>query len=239
LTTTAWNAEAYRQLKQTLKEHWGDKQAWGRVGGLLEVHRRYVLGYENRRAFARERRINYKTTGDVETAYRANFGLGIVVDEIAPAYGVTPESIGYALDGGQLVPLAPDRQDRPQPQRARPDPGTDPVPFPQPDERSLTPAALTVVQRLGPDMAARAHSYANEINRELRRWTAEYAQRHPDIPFDEIPLPEGKDLFGEGTYAADSWDLHAPELPADELVDLIAALRARVAAMREQDMNVG
>jgi hypothetical protein len=216
LATTAGDAEARRQLMQTLQEHRGDKEAWGRAGALLEVHRRFTLGYETRRALARATGINYKTASDVETAYRANFGLGIVVDEIAPAYDVTPESIGDALEGGQLVPL-----------------GSSPA---QAGGTPLAPAALLA---LGPELAARAVPYASEINRELRRWTAEYARKNPDVPFDEIPLPAGEDLFGEGTHDAESWDLHATELSPDELVGLIAALRAHAAAAREQDTNVG
>jgi hypothetical protein len=226
LATTAGDAEeAYRQLRQTLQEHRGDKEAWGRAGGLLAVHRRFTLGHKTRRALAKATGINYKTASDVETAYRTNFGLEIVVDEIAPAYGVTPESIGHALEGGQLVPLG----DSPA-QAGHPAP-------PPPADTPPTPAALLLA--LGPEMAARAQPYAREINRELRRWTAEYAQEHPGVPFDDIPLPPGKDLFGDGTYEAQSWDLHSAELPEDELVGLIAALRARAAAAREQDTNVG
>lgn len=84
--------------------------AWIRLGRLLEARRAELdpaySGNGGRSAFARERGISLKMAQDIENNDRENFTGVTLRDIIAPAYGVTPESITAALDGGDLEPQA-------------------------------------------------------------------------------------------------------------------------------------
>jgi hypothetical protein len=105
MTITAGDAEAYRKLAETLQNHRGDTEAWGRVGELLRVQRQLLdRRYANRRVFADERGLNYKAVYDLEragTAGRTDFTLDTILT-LADGYGVTPDSLGAALEGGDL-----------------------------------------------------------------------------------------------------------------------------------------
>ena len=108
MTTTAGDAEAYRELGETLRKHRGDTQAWGRLGEMLRVQRQMLdRRYSNRRAFANERGLNYKAVYDIEraaTGGRTDFTLDSVLT-LAEGYNVSYQSIGAALEGGELEPL--------------------------------------------------------------------------------------------------------------------------------------
>lgn len=84
---------------------------WVRLGRLL-AHRRGELdlrfagsmqGYGGRTAFAEAWDVNIKLIEDLELNHRENFTPLTLRDQIAPAYGVTYESIQDALEGGDLV----------------------------------------------------------------------------------------------------------------------------------------
>lgn len=84
---------------------------WIRLGELLAARRAGLgpdyEGHGGRAAFARDRGVNLKLIQDIELNGRENFTPPTLRDAIAPAYGVTYESIRRALDGGELEPLPP------------------------------------------------------------------------------------------------------------------------------------
>jgi hypothetical protein len=111
---TTGDIETIRKLADTLERHRGDEAAWSRHGAQLEAHRT-LIGYGNRRKFARERGepagLDYKFIYDLEGGPehkalrwgRKGYPIGRM-PKIAAAYGVTVESLGFVLDGGELVP---------------------------------------------------------------------------------------------------------------------------------------
>jgi hypothetical protein len=97
-----------------------DLSAWERVGPLLAARRAAVdPRYANRRLFAKERGMNWRTLHDAERAKRANFRPEMIT-AFESAYMLVPGSLARSLAGGDLEP-AP-RPDLP-PLAAVPDPG--------------------------------------------------------------------------------------------------------------------
>jgi hypothetical protein len=143
LTETTHDAEAYRHLTETLDKHRNNREAWTRAAHLFRFRRIQLgRGYANRRRFAAERDINYKLVSDVEhagTSGRMNFTPEVVIDDLAPAYQITPWSVAGALEGGALVPL----------------PGTP----------ALSPAAPP--PPVGPDLELPAQAHLREIAARL------------------------------------------------------------------------
>lgn len=90
---------------------------WIRLGELLAARRAELSpdyeGHGGRMAFARDRlpptpkgNVNLRLAQDIELNGRENFTPPMLRDVIAPAYGVTYESIRRALEGGGLEPAA-------------------------------------------------------------------------------------------------------------------------------------
>ena len=82
--------------------------------------------------------------------------------------------------------------------------------------RRLLDPAEAAEAAFGAVGVARARPHATEIFLRLR-----------DLAAEGITKPTGQQMFGGASRDARSWDLHAEEMPAEELVWLIAALRAR------------
>lgn len=238
MTTTTGDAETLRRLNEALRAHHGDFAAWKRVGGQLAVQRQ-LLGYGNRSEFVRRRMVplGVSETAAAKLAYDIEGGprwgrKGFTVNALriaAQAWNVTLESFAAALDGGELIPAPPADGGN-----LVPLPAAQPAPVPAP--AALAPAALMV---LSPEMAARAIPYVNDIHHQLSRWKAEYAREHRDVDVDDFPVPSGEDLFGPGTYDAGTWNARKAEMSEDELVSLIATLRALAAPARDRDTSAG
>jgi len=218
---TTGDAEAIRQLKETLKRHRGDAGAWTLLGGQLRARRGQINPkYRNRALFVRERSkprgLDYKFIYDLEARPkdgRSGFSIDKLLD-VAAAYGVTVESIGAALDGGDLIPAA------------------GPVPAPA----AGPPEAVKASGILNDAAIVAAKPYATAIMTRLR-----------DLAAEGLMTPSGSDLFLDpsrplpgldGDRAARRWDAHDDMLD-DERAWLIAALQADAETAAWPDMNVG
>jgi hypothetical protein len=84
--------------------HWDD-EALKRLGKLLTVRREELdPRFHVRKVFAAERGIHLRKAADLENGWRKDFPPLTLKDEVAPAYGVTFESVLDALnEGGDLV----------------------------------------------------------------------------------------------------------------------------------------
>ena len=109
---TTGDTETIRKLGEILEAHRGDAEAWGRFGGLLRTQR-VLIGYGNRRRFVAERcgppgdpnSLDYHFICDIERGLNASRRKGYSLSRmlaVAAAYGITLESAGAALDGGEL-----------------------------------------------------------------------------------------------------------------------------------------
>lgn len=126
-------------------------------------------------------------------------------DVAEAAYKVTYESVLDVLnEDGDLVAEPGTPAHRP-PRSRRPA-----AEVPAVDPAEAAEAAFGAVG------VARARPHATEIFLRLR-----------DLAAEGITKPTGQQMFGGASRDARSWDLHAEEMPAEELVWLIAALRAR------------
>lgn len=77
---------------------------WVSLGKELEARRTELdPAYFDRAVFAKARNINLKLAQDIERNARENFTPLTLRDIIAPAYGVTYESIRDAVAGGELA----------------------------------------------------------------------------------------------------------------------------------------
>lgn len=82
-----------------------DRTAWKRVGHLLAERRSQISPrYANRRAFAADREMNWRTLHDIELAKRDNFKPE-TMRAFEAAYLLIPGSLDRALAGGDLEPL--------------------------------------------------------------------------------------------------------------------------------------
>lgn len=97
-----------------------DRSAWEHLGKLL-AERRAELSprYRNRRLFADETGLNWRTIHDVELAKRDNFKSG-TMRAFESAYGLVAGSLDRTLKTGELEPLPP----APEPRPPQPPPGT-------------------------------------------------------------------------------------------------------------------
>jgi hypothetical protein len=84
-----------------------DRTAWERLGRLLAERRTQISPrYANRRAFAADREMNWRTLHDVEAAKRDNF-TPQTMRAFEAAYLLAPGSLERTLAGGELEPLPP------------------------------------------------------------------------------------------------------------------------------------
>jgi AcrR family transcriptional regulator len=84
-----------------------DRTAWERLGKLLADRRAQISPrYANRRAFAADREMNWRTLHDVELAKRDNFRPE-TMRAFEAAYMLVPGSLDRVLAGGDLEPLPP------------------------------------------------------------------------------------------------------------------------------------
>lgn len=84
-----------------------DSSAWGRVGRLLASRRVQISArYANRRTFAAERGMNWRTLHDIEHAKRDNFRPE-TMRAFESAYMLVPGSLDRTLAGSDLEPLPP------------------------------------------------------------------------------------------------------------------------------------
>ena len=82
-----------------------DRTAWARLGRLLAERRVQISPrYANRRAFAADREMNWRTLHDVEAAKRTNF-TPQTMRAFEAAYMLAPGSLERTLAGGELEPL--------------------------------------------------------------------------------------------------------------------------------------
>lgn len=82
-----------------------DRTAWERLGRLLTGRRAQISPrYANRRAFAADREMNWRTLHDIEGAKRDNFRPE-TMRAFEAAYMLAPGSLDRALAGGDLEPL--------------------------------------------------------------------------------------------------------------------------------------
>jgi hypothetical protein len=82
------------------------REDWERVGRLLAERRVQISArYANRRAFAEETGLNWRTLYDAEYGKRATFRRE-TVRAFENAFRLAPGSIDRALAGGELEPLA-------------------------------------------------------------------------------------------------------------------------------------
>jgi hypothetical protein len=91
------------------------REDWERVGALL-IDRRIEISprYANRRAFAEETGLNWRTLHDAEYGKRATFKPE-TVRAFEAAYRLVPGSLARTLAGGGLEPLAAPAPPRPVP----------------------------------------------------------------------------------------------------------------------------
>ena len=84
-----------------------DRTARERLGRLLAERRAQISPrYANRRAFAADREMNWRTLYDIEAARRDNFRPE-TMRAFEAAYMLAPGSLGRTLAGGELEPLPP------------------------------------------------------------------------------------------------------------------------------------
>lgn len=85
----------------------GDYQARKRLGQLLQARREELdPRYHVRKVFAAERGIHLRKAADIENVWREDIPPQTLREEVAPAYGVTYESVLDVLDeDGDLVAL--------------------------------------------------------------------------------------------------------------------------------------
>lgn len=80
------------------------REDWERVGHLLAERRVQISPrYANRRAFADETGVNWRTLYDAEYGKRATFGRG-TIRAFETAYQLVPGSLDRTLAGGPLEP---------------------------------------------------------------------------------------------------------------------------------------
>ena len=185
--------------------------------------------FHDRRIFAAERGIGYKLSQDLENVppKRGDSAPVTLRDKVAPAYGVTYESIQDLLDevpGAELAaaPGQPPRRARGRHRAA-----------------SRAAAADGLVDLLSPDREDRARTYHDQIAENRDRWRIAYAAAHPGIAVDDVPEPPGTDLFpGSALYAAE-WDENADVLTVAQRIWLVAELQVFRAAARERQSGTG
>lgn len=82
-----------------------DQSAWKRAGRMLAARRVQISPrYANRRTFAAETGMNWRTLHDVELAKRDNFRPE-TLRAFETAYRLAPGSLARTLEGGELEPL--------------------------------------------------------------------------------------------------------------------------------------
>jgi len=218
ISTTTGDAEAIRQLKETLKRHRGDAEAWTLLGGRLRASRgRIDPKYRNRALFVRERCkprvLDYKFIYDLEARPkdgRVGFSIDKLLD-VAAVYAVTLESIGTALDGGELVPAA----------------------APAPAWTADPPPEVRLSGVLSDAAIVAAAPLATAILMHLRGFPQGRNLPGRDIFLDGARIP-GLDA----DRAARRWDDY-DHLTVEGRVWLIAALQVSMEAAARPDSNVG
>jgi len=187
-----------------------------------------MIGYGNRRRFVEERcgppgdpnSLDYHFICDIERGLNATRRKGYPLDRmirVAAAYGVTEESAGAALDGGELVP-APES-----------------TPALHPDRMDGPPEAVLLSGVLTPQAIYAAYPYATAILTRLRAFPLGKEPTGPEVFLDEggVQLPRF-----DSARAAELWDAHR-YMPEDERAWLIAALQADMKTTARPDSNVG
>jgi hypothetical protein len=102
-----------------------DRTAWERLGRLLSERRTQISPrYANRRAFAADREMNWRTLHDIEQAKRDNFGPA-TMRAFETAYMLAPGSLARTLADGDLEPLPPAAPPEPEPERWNDEPQDD------------------------------------------------------------------------------------------------------------------
>lgn len=220
---TTGDLETIRKLGETLEAHRGDAAAWGRLGRLLRTQR-VLIGYGNRRRFVTERcgppgdpnSLDYHFICDIERGLNASRRKGYPLSRmlaVAAAYGVTVESIGAALDSGDLAPA--------------------PVPVPVPAWTAAPPPEVRLSGVLSDAAIVAAAPLATAILMHLRGFPPGRDLSGKEIFLDGPPVP-GLDA----DYAARRWDDHR-YMTVEGRVWLIAALQTDMETIARPDMNVG
>ncbi len=92
----------------------GDLTAWERAGPMLAARRAQLSPrYANRREFARDTGLNWRTLHDAERARRANF-KDETLRAFENAYRLVPGSLDRTLAGGGLEPAPAPEPPRPR-----------------------------------------------------------------------------------------------------------------------------
>jgi hypothetical protein len=218
---TTGDVETIRKLADTIERHRGDEAAWSRWGAQL-FSRRTLDGYGNRRKFERERLpgtgLNYKYCYDMEggkdhIVLRWNRTAFPVkkMPAIAAAYAVTLESLGFPLDGGELVP----------------------APAPVLAWTADPPPEVRMSGVLSDAAIAAAAPLATAILMHLREFPPGRDLSGRKIFLEGARIP-GLDL----DRAARRWDDHG-YMTEEGRVWLIAALQVNMEATTRLDSNVG
>lgn len=89
---------------------------------------------------------------------------------------------------------------------------------------SAVSARRKTVYRLPSDEAVAV--YAVPIEGMRSDWRMKYAGEHPGVQPEDIPPPPGSVLFGNSYREAGLWDEYVKDMPEEEVVWLIATVRA-------------
>jgi hypothetical protein len=187
-----------------------------RLGALL-TERREELDprYYVREVFAAEREINLRMAADLEKGRPRNFTPLTLRDVVAPAYGVTYESVLAAADGGDLeaAPGSPHKQRGPRL---------------VPAAEHASGAPEVPVGFISPEMEAAARPGAEAIWRKLL-----------DLAREGIASPSGAQLFADPLAAA-VWDRAVSKGRTErERVWLLAAFQADAPAASGRESGTG
>lgn len=195
---------------------------WVRLGEQLADRRADLSpdyeGHGGRAAFARERDVNLKLIQDIELNARENFTPKTLRDVIAPAYGVTYESIRRSLEeGGSLEPAPEDT----------PRPALHAAPEVPPDDQEASADVIAFARTMGIDPDDPADAWLRPVRQEIADAIMTYGAG-----------ASGKQIFhGQpaSRIEAQIWDDRRASRQSKEL--FIAAMRANRAAYEDGHGN--
>lgn len=184
-----------------------DDGSWARLGEHLARRRAEIdPRYRNRTLFAQERNVNWRLVHDIERAKRTDFRPE-TLSVLEGAYELAPGAISRFLASGDLeAPLA----------------GSEPRPV-----ITVLPAAAVL-----PPSQAAEDLWSPEVRAAAEPYALKVAFRLLALRSQGIENPDGAQMFGgwqgwDDSRAAEWWDSSREDLPTEDLVWLVAVLRAR------------
>jgi transcriptional regulator with XRE-family HTH domain len=186
------------------------------LGGVSEVRWMQVeKGSETRQRQVRPARPKPEFIAAMAAGVNRAAGTVLITPERLGGEGQAAEAAGYLRESL--------RQDAAR----RPPPAAPP------------PAAARVLSPYGPGAEAAVAVFAVPIERARGEWRTRYASEHPGVRPGDIPPPPGADLFGAGTREAGLWDSYVTDMAEEEVVWLVATIRATRAAGSERNRPAG